>query len=263
MTLSLAAKITSDVLSLWQARLAELQTLIRLVRSLSQSPGGVTPERREQLESLLSLELRAIAQLPRPDFWSLVQTRIHVRDSGLQVICPDVGSAERELTTLRNNIGEQLVHVAQALTDGRDELSNQLEATSKAIEELHRLVGLFDAVLNRRVSDPVTPVGEVLNRAAEISGIALIITGDSHVGVVRGRGLVRLMAEVLMFVGNPARVDIVREGAWLAVSVQPTDSLPRRAGTDRLELLRFAAYFLQVPMDTDGQGFRFSLTVGE
>src|SRR5690606_11269810 len=79
--LSPAAKHVAELLGEWRRHIAETQTLARLSLSLLKAAIPMADERKAQLGRLIAIEVRALAQLPRLDLWSLRSTT-NVRESG-------------------------------------------------------------------------------------------------------------------------------------------------------------------------------------
>jgi hypothetical protein len=258
--LSLAGKIVTSVLALWQARVTELQTLSRLLSSLVQAPGTITAERRAQLGSLLSLELRAMAQLPRPDFWSLVRSTAEVQQSGAVPVNPDVSTTERELMLLRDSLGRHFVETAELFADRRDdELPPRLEAAARDFERLGRLLALLEAVLHRRVEDPVTVAAAIVERAAKACGATIALTGPANTPVLRARGLIHLLSEVMRLLGARVQVAVEIHGHALVLTLMPGVAAPAEA--NGAALLQLAAYLLGSPLERQGAGWRVALPV--
>src|SRR5436190_810934 len=80
--LSPAARAVGEALGRWRSRIAETQTLTRLVLSLVQGFDRMDAERRSHIGRLLHIESRSFGQLPRLDFPSL-RTTTHARESGI------------------------------------------------------------------------------------------------------------------------------------------------------------------------------------
>jgi hypothetical protein len=245
--LSPAAKAVGESLGRWRARIAETQTLSRLILSLLQGFDRMSADRRSHLGRLLHIEARSLAQLPRLEFATLRSTT-HARESGVDLRSADAAAAELHLGLVRDEIAAALRDAGDAVDGGDAELvSVKIEAGRRTLEDLSRDVDMLETMMYPRVTSPAIAIGVALERAGATRNQTILVEGEATAELAQVRGLLRLLSAFVESVAGHAYVHIGRAGAWIELSISASatgtgePTLPR----PRIEMLRFAAYLLR------------------
>jgi hypothetical protein len=245
--LSPAAKAVGESLGRWRARIAETQTLTRLILSLLQGFDRMELERRSHLGRLLQIEARSLVQLPRLEFATL-RTTTHARESGVDLRSADAAAAELHLVMGRDEIVGALREGTTRMDASQPEaVAARMEAARRTLEDLSRDVEMLETMMYPRVTSPAIAIGTALERAGATRAQTVIVAGETEAELAQVRGLLRLLAAFVDSVGGHAYVHIGRAGGWIELSLSASSTAVGESmlSGPRMEMLRFAAYLLR------------------